>query len=507
MLSSTDLSERQLLDALPVSIYTLDLDGHLTSVHQAAPRFTDDAGPIVTAAIADGMRGTAIWDAMRGTMSRDQIEHGMQLLRTGRAPVVRWELERAPDDHRVSLAQMTPLHDDAHAVTGYVVSTVDITSLDRARETDVDSGISLARAVDIDSAYQEAAQQIRHVLRADTVVIAMSDDDSPSPRIVYDYGTDGDRRLLEQRFASAWKSAFESGRVVASRGDSAVVLTSPLFGETAPVGVISIIADEIESPERMAAARRFLASLATQLSAAISRTRQVAYGARRHRSGAIGEVAAGVAHELRNPIFGISSAAQLLRFRAREDPVMEKNLGRILREVERLNRMVGTLLELGRPIALKLSVTDPDAVWDDVLEAERGRLESRAIAIRRSRPDGPAAVALDGEQLAQAFKSILSNAVDAAPEATDITLQSAALPNGGWRCRLTNGGAPIPPEMLPRVFELFLSTKPGSTGVGLALAQRIVEEHQGTITIESAAETGTTVSVSLPSTPRTATLT
>ena len=503
---STDLSERHLLDALPVSIYALDLGGNLMSVHQAAPRFSDDGGPL-TGAVGDGSLGAAIWDAMRGVMSRDQIEYGMQLLRTGRAPVVRWELQRSPDDHRASLAQMTPLHDEAHAVTGYVVSTIDITSLDRDREADVGSAVSLARTVDVDGAYHEAAQQLRHVLRADVVVIAMSDDHSPSPRIVYDYGADGDRRPLEQRLASAWKSAIEGDRVVTSRGDSTVILTAPLHGETTPIGVISVIADEIESPERMAAARRYLASLATQLSAAVVRSRHVAYAARRHRSSAIGEVAAGVAHELRNPIFGISSAAQLLRFRAREDPVMEKNVGRILREVERLNRNVGTLLELGRPIALKLSATDPDAVWDDVLEAERGRLESRAIAIRRTRPDTPPAILLDGEQLAQAFKSILSNAVDAAPEATDITLQSAALPNGGWRCRLTNGGAPIPADMLPRVFELFLSTKPGSTGVGLALAQRIVEEHQGTITIESTAETGTTVSVSLPSTTRTATLT
>jgi signal transduction histidine kinase len=504
---STELSERQLIDALPVSIYALDLDGHLTSVHQAAHRFSDDSGPVAAAAIDGGSRGAAIWDAMRGTMSRHQIEHGMQLLRTGRAPVVRWELERAPDDHRVSLAQMTPLHDDAHAVTGYVVSTVDVTSLDRARETDLDSGVSLARAVDVDGAFHEAAQQLRQILRADTVVIAMNDDDGATPRIVYDYGTDGDRRSLEQHLASSWRLALESGRVAASPDDSAVILTAPLLGDTAPIGIISVITDEIESPERLATARRFLASLATQLSAAVARTRQVAYATRRHRSGAIGEVAAGVAQELRNPIFGISSAAQLLRFRAREDPVMEKNVGRILREVERLNRMVGTLLELGRPIALKLSVADPDAVWDDVLETERGRLESRAIAIRRTRPDTPASIALDSEQLAQAFNSILSNAVDAAPEATDITLQSATLPNGGWRCRLTNGGTPIPAEMLPRVFELFLSTKPGSTGVGLALTQRIVEEHQGTITIESTAETGTTVSISLPGTPRTATLT
>jgi signal transduction histidine kinase len=182
---------------------------------------------------------------------------------------------------------------------------------------------------------------------------------------------------------------------------------------------------------------------------------------------------------------------------------MEKNVGRILREVERLNRMVTTLLDIGRPIALKLSPTDPDTIWDDVLESERGRLESRAIAIRRTKVADGTAIPIDGEQLAQVFKGILSNAVDAAPEATDITLQSSVLPTGAWRCRLTNGGPPIPPNMLPRVFELFLSTKPGSTGVGLALAQRIVEEHRGLITIESAAETGTTVTVTLPNTPRT----
>jgi len=161
--------------------------------------------------------------------------------------------------------------------------------------------------------------------------------------------------------------------------------------------------------------------------------------------------------------------------------------------------MVGTLVELGRPIVLKVTPGDPDAVWDSVLESERGRLEARAIAIRRTKPDTPALIAMDDEQLTQAFKSILSNAVDAAPVATDISLQSTVLPNGGWRCRLTNGGPPIPAEMLPRVFEPFLSTKPGSSGVGLALAQRLIEEHQGTIAIESATETGTTVVVSLSS--------
>jgi signal transduction histidine kinase len=63
---------------------------------------------------------------------------------------------------------------------------------------------------------------------------------------------------------------------------------------------------------------------------------------------------------------------------------------------------------------------------------------------------------------------------------------------------LTNGGAPIPADVLPRVFEPFLSTKPGATGVGLALTRRIVEEHQGTVGIESKSDTGTITSISLP---------
>jgi signal transduction histidine kinase len=72
------------------------------------------------------------------------------------------------------------------------------------------------------------------------------------------------------------------------------------------------------------------------------------------------------------------------------------------------------------------------------------------------------------------------------------------MPHGVWRVRLTNGGPAIPPEVLPRVFEIFFSTKTGGTGIGLALCQRIVEEHRGTIGLESTPESGTTVTITLP---------
>jgi signal transduction histidine kinase len=223
----------------------------------------------------------------------------------------------------------------------------------------------------------------------------------------------------------------------------------------------------------------------------------------KRRLEAIGEVAAGVAHELRNPLFGISSAAQLLQFRIKEDPVVAKNVGRILREVERLNRMVTSLLEFGRPNAAHLVPADPESVWDDILDGERARLEARQLTIRRGRPEHPVRSLIDLEQLGQVCRNILVNACDAAPEGSELVLMSQVSPVGGWRCRLSNGGQAIPPDVLPHVFEFFYSTKAGGTGIGLALCQRIMDEHGGTISIDSIPEFGTTLTLTLPPTAAT----
>ena len=218
-----------------------------------------------------------------------------------------------------------------------------------------------------------------------------------------------------------------------------------------------------------------------------------------HHEG-IGEMAAGIARELRQPLLAISSAAQLLRFRVAEDPVVEKNVGRILREVERLNAFSSALLDYASADALHLAPTDPDALWDEVLESERGRLESRALLVHRTRAEPTAHCSVDAAQLRRLFSELLENATEAAPEGSDLVLQSMLADDGAWRCQLRNGGAPLSGDALAHAFDLFFTTQGGNAGIGLALARRIAEDHGGSLTLESGVD-GTAATLTLPASP------
>ncbi|HVX41623.1 MAG TPA: ATP-binding protein [Gemmatimonadaceae bacterium] len=211
-------------------------------------------------------------------------------------------------------------------------------------------------------------------------------------------------------------------------------------------------------------------------------------------------VAASIAHELRNPVFAIASAVQLLRYRITDDPVIEKNLGRILRESERLNAFVAALLEYGRPAPVRLEPADPDDVWVDVLATRQGALESKALKAEHDAPPIRARCNLDAEQLANAFTIVLDNAIEAATPGTDLSIVSAVLPDGSWRSHLTNRGERIAQDVLEHAFEPLVTTKHGHTGIGLAIAHRVVADHGGTIALASG-DDSTSLTLTLPPAP------
>lgn len=494
---------RRLLDSLPFTIWSVDLDGRITAANSTWSRFAEENGAPGIAS-EDAVIGCSVFASVTDDASRSQIERAMTLLRERQTALVRWEFPcHSPTEERVFLMQVTAIETDGE-ITGFVFSTVDITPSHRSREALIATGIALAEAIALDRVYAEVATQLRRAVPSTGFVIALVDDDTGQMAITHRQGYgDRDTEDLERQLLPIWLDSLAGNQVVRVPTYDGLEITAPLLSADAVLGALTLYALPIDTDQALEEAERVVAVIAAQTAVAIERAWLVHRVESKRRLEAIGEVAAGVAHELRNPLFGISSAAQLLTYRFKDDAVVAKNVGRILREVDRLNRMVTSLLEFGRPNTAQLQGGDPEVVWDDILEGERAILDAKQLVLRRTRPEQPVLCLIDPNQLGQVCRNILVNACDHAPVGSEIALVGHALPNGGWRSRLTNGGPAIPPEVLPHVFEFFYSTKASGSGIGLALCERIMDEHGGTIGIDSTPEHGTTLTLTLPPSPAT----
>ena len=487
--------ERLVLDALPAVVCAVDLDGRITFVNRQWAR----SGHGGTTTQPDDVVGSHVWSVMADVAPRAQTERAFALLREGRAQSLTWEVPRIDGDQDQSaIVQISAMH-DGHSVIGFVFSSIDATQGSRWRDRLIETVTALSSAISTDRVFQELARQLRRTMGCEALAVATIRGTHDAPRLVHHVGFEGEPAELERLMADAWRDAIADGRSTVREVSTGAEVTVPMMGSEVR-GALTILTRPTDSPLWRDEIPRALSSVASQVAIAIDRATAVRRAADKSRFDAIGDVATGVARELRNPLFAISSAGQLLRYRVREDPVIEKNVGRILREVERMNGMVTALLEYGKPAPTHLEPGDPDHAWDAVLETQRGLLESKALVLSHTPAHPRATCGIDRTQLAQLFANVLANAVEAAPEGSDLTLVSVRMPTGAWRCQLHNEGPAIPPDVLPHVFEMFVSTKPGSTGMGLALCRRIVEEHGGSIEIESDTETGTTLTILLPAT-------
>lgn len=217
----------------------------------------------------------------------------------------------------------------------------------------------------------------------------------------------------------------------------------------------------------------------------------------RERLAAIGEFAASIVHEIRNPLTTVFMGLKAFQKLTLTPPFQER-LSLALSEAARLEHLLSEILLYAKPQNLQLSEVHLDELVAEVLRLAHNMPEALGRQIKFSDFSRGAKVLGDKDKLKQVLLNIVRNACEAVTEGETIT-GTVVNPSPGDLCiQVHNGGEPIPPEVLPKLTQPFYTTKSAGTGLGLAIVKRIVDAHNGELVIQSSAAAGTTVSLKLP---------
>jgi two-component system sensor histidine kinase AtoS len=232
---------------------------------------------------------------------------------------------------------------------------------------------------------------------------------------------------------------------------------------------------------------------------------------RSDRLAALGTLAAGLAHEIRNPLTSLLTFTRHLPRKLDDEAFRQRFLSVVPRELERINGIVGGLLDLGRPPRLSLKRVHVSALLERVVELYAPRLETQGVRLARTYANDVPAIVADEEALYQALVNLVANALDAMRDGGRLTLRIGWSDPAGLRratgrrsfdrhvkIEIEDTGPGIPAADADRVFNPFFTTKEQGTGLGLALAHRVVEDHGGTLSFRGSDAGGTTFVVVLP---------
>lgn len=217
------------------------------------------------------------------------------------------------------------------------------------------------------------------------------------------------------------------------------------------------------------------------------------------KMGAIGVVAAGMAHEIKNPLASIKGLTQVLPENLDDREFIAKYVEIVPRQLDRINRIVEDLLAFGRPKELVVRPVDPAKVVTDVLRLVEGQCRQAGIMVVTDGQPTPV-VNADPERLAQVFMNIILNAVQAMRGGGELKVRISQQ-DKAVQIEISDTGEGIAAEKLPNIFDPFYTTKERGSGLGLAVTYRIVKEHGGEITAESQAGKGTIFKIWLPTVP------
>lgn len=210
---------------------------------------------------------------------------------------------------------------------------------------------------------------------------------------------------------------------------------------------------------------------------------------------ALGELAAGLAHEIRNPLGSIRGTAEIVKDPATPERQREEFTSILVQEVDRLNQVVSNFLRFARPAPVGKQNHDLNRILEELVEFTAAECQRSRVAVNLDTAELPA-IAIDPEQLKQVFLNLVLNAVQAMPDGGRLEIRTARC-DGALVVEFSDSGPGIPAEILPKIFNPFFTTRQTGNGLGLAISQRIVQAHGGQVEVDTS-ERGATFRVRLP---------
>ncbi len=219
---------------------------------------------------------------------------------------------------------------------------------------------------------------------------------------------------------------------------------------------------------------------------------------RQEKLAAIGGLATGVAHEIRNPLSSIKGIATYYKSKFRDGSEDKEMAGVMIQEVDRLNRVISELLEFARPSQLNLRPTNMNDLLEHSVRLVRQEAIAQNVNIRLNLTPTPVEMEIDPDRLTQCLLNLYLNALQAMEKGGQLTIATSVKEDGCFMIDVRDSGSGIRSDELSKVFDPYYTTKSQGTGLGLAIIHKIVEAHHGMIKVRSAAGQGAVFSISLP---------
>ncbi len=266
------------------------------------------------------------------------------------------------------------------------------------------------------------------------------------------------------------------------------------YGQAVGFLITGVVGGALASAERRAARRHEQALVAVE---AANRELRASHEQlmRADRLSSLGEIAAGLAHEIGNPLAGLKGALEIISSRAAVGTPEAEFSSMASREIARLEALIGEFLRYARPHEPRRVETDIFDVLEPVVSLLGREAEGHAVTVHVARTAVPT-VFVDSDQMTQVFMNVVLNAIQASPHGGRIEVSSSVI-DRRLAVDVRDEGPGIPPEHVDRVFDPFFSTKKQGTGLGLAVSSRIVQSHGGAMEVVQLGR-GTVVRVLLP---------